>query len=186
MKASGFEIGLHPSFHAHNHPDYLLAERDRVAALTEEQPASVRQHYLRWTLPTTARLQAQAGFYIDSTLGFAEHEGFRHGTCHPFQLYDPYADTPLDLWEMPLALMESTLFNRRGLDPEDARTATEALLDACRRFGGVAVGLWHNTLWDELDYPGWGQHFLDTLDYAIGREALIASLRDTFEAFVEA
>lgn len=172
----GFEVGLHPSYHAHDHAGRLAEERARVERLAGAPPASVRQHYLRWTAPATPRLHARAGFAIDSTLGFAEHEGFRHATCHPFRLYDLAADRPLDLWEMPLALMEAALFNRRGLDAGAARAATAALAATVRRFGGALVGLWHNTLWDELDHPGWGEHFTDTLDLAAEQDALIDGL----------
>lgn len=183
LRAAGFEVGLHPSYAAHTDADYLAEERDRLARLTGEPPTSVRQHYLRYALPETPRLHEALGFRIDSTLGFAEQEGFRHATCLPFQLYDLARNAPLDLWEMPLAVMESALFNRRGLDAAGARAATEAVLHACRRFGGAAVLLWHNTLWDELDYPGWGRHFLDTLDTARAGGAHISALRPALDAW---
>jgi hypothetical protein len=172
-----FEIGLHPSYHAHTHARYLKAERDRLVRLLDTRPTSVRQHYLRYTMPRTARLQADSGFRIDTSLGFADHEGFRHGTCLPFRVYDVEANAPLGLWEMPLAVMESALFNRRHLSPEEAQIATRRVMAACQRFGGAAVMLWHNVLWDERDYPAWGDHFLDTLDAAVASGASVCSLR---------
>lgn len=182
LRAEGFEIGLHPSYPAHTNRAFLEEERDRLARVAGGPLTSVRQHYLRYEGPLTSRLHAELGFRIDSTLGFAEHEGFRHGTCLPFRIYDVDADAPLDVWEMPLAVMESALFNRRGLQGDAARAATAAVLQACRRFGGVCVALWHNTLWDEMDYPGWGRHFLETLDAAQAEGALVASLRDALDA----
>lgn len=183
LQAADFEIGLHPSYRAHTDAAMLAAERERLVRATGRDPLSVRQHYLRYEAPTTPRLQADLGFRIDSTLGFAGHEGFRHATCLPFQVFDADANAALDLWEMPLAVMESTLFNRRGLDAEGARAATDAVMRACRRFGGACVALWHNTLWDELDYPGWGRHFVETLDAACDDGALVASLRDALDAW---
>ncbi len=184
LEAAGFEVGLHPSYHAHTHPFYLEEERARLAAVTARAPVSVRQHFLRYEAPATPRLQHAAGFRIDSTLGFAEHEGFRHATCLPFQLFDSIANRPLDVWEMPLALMESALFNRRALTPEAARQATETVLATCRRFGGAAVMLWHNVLWDELDHPGWGAHFVETLEAAVAAGAHLASLRAALSAWL--
>ena len=183
LLTDGFEVGLHPSFHAHTHAGYLRHEHGLLERLAGQPPVSVRQHYLRWDAHLTPRLHVATDFQIDSTLGFAEHEGFRHGTCLPFQLYDADTDAPLDLWEMPLALMESALFNRRGLQGAAARAATQALIDTCQRYGGVLVGLWHNTLWDELDYPGWGQHFLDTLEAARTGQAAILSLHDALRTW---
>jgi hypothetical protein len=177
LAADGFEVGLHPGFHSYRHPACLARERARLSQVLPTPPCSIRQHYLRYDLPVTPRMQQQSGFEIDSTLGFAEHEGFRHATCQPFQVFDPVANAPLELWEMPLCLMEAALFNRRQLSAEQAHTATTDLLRTVQRFGGAAVMLWHNTLWDELDHPGWGQHFLDTLDDAVQAEGHIASLQ---------
>ena len=183
LRTAGFDIGLHPSFHAHTHPGYLRAEREALRVAAGVRLSSVRTHYLRYEAPTTPRLLDEADFAIDSTLGFAEHEGFRRGTCHPFQLYDLDADRPLELWECPLILMESAVFNRRHLTGDAARAATTALLDQCRRFGGLAVALWHTTLWDELDFPGWGHHFLNTMDDARAMGGRLLSLRDAMAAF---
>lgn len=177
LREDGFEVGLHPSYHAHTHAFYLADEAARLAELTGARPVSVRQHYLRYAPPTTPRLHARHGFRIDTSLGFAGQEGFRHATCHPFRLYDVHANAPLDVWEMPLAVMESALFNRRGLDPDGAVAQTKAVMETVRRFRGVAVLLWHNILWDELDHPGWGRHFEATLDLAAAGGARIASLQ---------
>ena len=181
LEEAGFEIGLHPSYHAHTHAGYLHDERARLEALTARPVVSVRQHYLRYEAPTTPRLHEAADFRIDATLGFAEHEGFRHGTCLPFQLFDIGRNAPLDVWEMPLALMDAALFNCRGLSLDEAQRVTGDLLRVCKRFGGVGVMLWHNVLWDEQDHAGWGRHFLQTLDAARAGGALITSLRDALD-----
>ena len=178
LEEDGFEIGLHPSYYAHTHLEYLHEEHSRLAAAVTQTPVSVRQHYLRYEAPATPRLQQAAGFRIDSSLGFSETEGFRHATCLPFQRFDVSANAPTDLWEMPLSMMESAVFNRRGLALAEALRATADILQTCRRFGGVAVMLWHNVLWDELDHPDWGFHFTETLDAAASEGACIASLRD--------
>lgn len=180
ISQENFEIGLHPAYRAIDEPDRFGLEKKRLAKALERvgtpPPVSVRQHYLRFDPVTTPRLQAVHGFRIDSTLGFAEHEGFRRGTCLPFQLYDLEEDRPLDVWEMPLAAMDSTLFGHRGLDSEEAIRATSGLMEACRRYGGAFVGLWHPVLGDEIDFPGWEGHFLAALDEAKREGACIMGL----------
>jgi hypothetical protein len=183
LEARSFEIGLHPSYHSHDHAGYLHQERDRLAAVCSRPPVSVRQHFLRYDVHLTPRLHRDAGFVIDSSLAFAEHEGFRRSTCHPFQIYDLGANEPLDFWEMPLCLMDGTLFNYRGLGGAMARSVTDDLIETCKRFGGVCVALWHNTLWDELDFPGWGVHFLESLDLARREKALIDTLGGALTAY---
>ena len=175
-----FEIGLHPTYRSIDEPDRFGLEKKRLEQALERvgtpPPISVRQHYLRFDPATTPRLQAAHGFRIDSTLGFAEHEGFRRGTCLPFQLYDLEEDHPLDVWEMPLTAMDSTLFGHRGLDLEEAIRATSSLMETCRRYGGAFVGLWHPVLGDEIDFPGWERHFLAALDEAKREGACIMAL----------
>lgn len=176
LREKGFEVALHPSYRSIEEPERLRVERDRLAAAASTDLASVRQHYLRYDPGATPRLHADLGFEIDSTLGFADRPGFRRGTCLPHRLYDLEHDRTLDVWEMPLATMESALFNRQGLSVEEAVTQTESMMATCRRFGGACVVLWHNTLWDEIDCPGWGEHFIRTLDGALRADGLIASL----------
>lgn len=144
VRAAGGEVGLHPSYAAYDHPGRLGAERDRLAAVLGGAPRGVRTHYLRWIEPTTPRLLDRAGFVLDSTLGFSHREGFRRATAVPFRLYDLDANRPLDVWEVPLTVMDTTLFTHRGLRPDEADTAVAAVFSAAKRVGGCVVLLWHN------------------------------------------
>ena len=173
-----FEIGLHPSYFGHDHADHLREERDRLAALTTVRPTTVRQHFLRFDPNVTPRLQHDAGFDLDSTLGFSHHEGFRRGTCFPFQVFDTDANRPLGLWELPLVVMDTTLFAHRGLSAEAATAVIDATYATCRRVGGCCVLLWHNTSYDEVDFPGSAAVFEYALDTAIAGGAALPSLRD--------
>jgi hypothetical protein len=175
--AAGFEIGLHPSYHAHTHGRYMAEEVDRIESELGVRPSSVRQHYLRYDARITPSLHSQLNFEIDSTLGFDEREGFRRGTSMPFRLFDLHSNEVYELWEMPLIAMDGALFNKRGLGLEEALRVTRDLMDRCRGAGGCAVLLWHNVLWDELDAPGWGRHFIETLNYAAENGAMIADLK---------
>lgn len=176
LREREFEVALHPSYRAIDDRERLRRERDLLAGAASTNLTSVRQHYLRYDPLATPRLHAGLGFAIDSTLGFADRVGFRRGTCLPYRLYDLENDRSLHIWEMPLAIMESALFIRQELTTDEARARTESLMATCRRYGGICVALWHNTLWDEVDFPGWGEHFTCTLDHAVQNGALIASL----------
>ncbi|MFN3597222.1 MAG: DUF7033 domain-containing protein [Rubricoccaceae bacterium] len=148
LAAEGFGIGLHPSYRAPLEPARLAAERDRLARALGRAPALARAHFLRWQDPVTPEALVAAGFAADATLGFAEHEGFRCGTAHPFRAYDFAADAPRALTAWPLAVMDTTLFGYRALGDAAAARALGAVLDAARRAGGCAVVLWHNDAGD--------------------------------------
>lgn len=183
LNAKDFEIALHPSYRSLDDPEMMRHERDRLQAAARTPLRAVRQHYLRYDPESTPRLHAEAGFTIDSTIGFADRPGFRRGTCLPHRLFDLQNDRPLDVWEMPLTIMESALFNRQDMTVDEAVESTRLLTATCRRFGGACVVLWHNTLWDELDCPGWGEHFTRTLQGASRDDALIASLHSALRAW---
>ncbi len=162
----GFGIGLHPSYFAWDRLDWMHEEHERLQKASGQPIDSVRMHYLRWSHPDTPRLLAREGFRVDSTVGFSASAGFRAGTCMPFALFDTNAMQELELWEVPLIAMESAIFNRLGASGAVAVDLTRSLMQTCEELGGVFTGLWHNTLWDEAEYPGWGHHFTWTLDRA--------------------
>ena len=183
LRANGFEIGHHPSYHAFLHPERLIREKEKLETVCGFKILAHRAHYLRVSMPQSAHHVAESGFKVDSSLGFATQGGFRHATCLPFPLYDPVRQVELDVWEMPLTVMESSLFNRMNLTSAQASSYTDALMATVARFGGVFVGLWHNTLWDERDYPGWGKHFIDTIDAAKDGGATMDTLSKTLESW---
>ncbi len=178
LEADGFEIGLHPSYAAYDNPQRLREELDRLHKAGRERPESARMHFLRWIDPTTPRMLDQAEFRIDSSLGFSEHEGFRRATCHPFRIFDLAANRPLNVWEMPLAVMDTTLFSHRGLSAEGAIGSIQSVFDAAKRVGGCAVMLWHNTPVDEANFPGRPNVFESAMDLALADGAFVGSLRD--------
>lgn len=152
LAADGFEVGLHPSYAAHDHPVRLVRERDRLAAVIGERPSAVRSHFLRWTDPLTPRLYERVGFRLDSTLGFADRPGFRRGTAHPFRVWDGPADRPSGLWEAPLAVMDTAVFRRGHGGLEEPEGDIRRVLAGARRAGGCAVLLWHNAVGPETDW----------------------------------
>lgn len=183
LRGSGHEVGLHPSYAAFDHPCRLAAERDRLARVTGEAPGSVRTHFLRWAEPTTPRLLAAAGFDLDSTLGFSRREGFRRAVATPFRLYDAQADRPLGLRELPLAVMDTTLFEHAALGPETAEARAWAVCDAARRANGCAVLLWHNGPTDPREAATRFAVLARLLDRARADGALVAGLREAVSAW---
>jgi hypothetical protein len=176
LTADGFEVGLHPGYATHDHAARLAGERDRLAHVLGAPPQSVRSHFLRWHAPTTPRLYRAAGFARDSTLGWSEAPGFRRGTAHPFRLWDSGVGQATDLWEWPLAVMDTALFTHLGLSDEAAAERISAVFAEARRGGGCAVVLWHPAM-DES--PAWTRSHavLDTaLAQARADGAVVGSL----------
>lgn len=186
IQEQGHDLGVHPSFNAYNDGRMMEREVARIAEAGASRPRSVRQHYLRFEYPVTWRLHEQCGLSVDSTLGFAEREGFRNGFCHPFRPFDIERNRPFDIWELPLTAMDGTLASYRSMEPEAAQQRLRQLLDVVRAERGVAVLLFHNTVFDAHDFPGWGEVFEETLEYtAECGDLLCASMQDVVRVWVD-
>ncbi|MDG5799342.1 polysaccharide deacetylase family protein [Marinilabiliaceae bacterium ANBcel2] len=154
LNIEGFETSLHGSFDSVNNAQLLNSEKEKFKRYTGVTPVGIRQHYLRFNYPGTFKIQKEAGFKYDTTLGFAEHEGFRNGYCYPFKPYDLNNDREIDIVEIPLVVMDVTVLNYRGLCYSKITDSTISLIDEVEKFGGLFSLLWHNCRLDEYLYPG--------------------------------
>lgn len=153
IAARGHEIGLHPGYLCFRDPALIREQADRLRegmrAAGVTQPAiGARMHYLRWDGAVTPLGLSQAGLSYDSTLGFADHPGFRCGTCHTFRYFDPVTGTETGLYIRPLIAMECTVLAKRYMNLGATPAAFDVfrqLKNRCRSVGGEFALLWHNS-----------------------------------------
>lgn len=162
LRSQGFEIGLHASYGSLEDPERLHAEKARLDAVIGRNDYGGRCHYLRFRVPDTWRHWERAGLAYDSTMGYADHEGFRCGTCHAFRPFDLEQDRTLALWEWPLIVMDTTLFQYRQLTPQQAEARVMGLAARCRDVEGTFTLLWHNSRL-EGEWAEWGNTYLRLL-----------------------
>ena len=155
LQEQGFEIGFHPGYYTFQNYDRFIEEKERLDKVLGYTDYGGRQHYLRFDVNTTWKYWEQARLKYDSTVGYAEHEGFRCGTCHPFKPYDIDEDRELDVIEIPLIVMEGTLHSYRNLTIEEGINCVLELMNKCEEVEGVFTLLWHNT----SIYRGWEDWF---------------------------
>lgn len=147
LAARGHEIGLHGSIGTSEAAARLAAERRRLPG----PPArGHRFHYLKWEPRRTPAVLDALGFDYDTTLGFAEHFGFRHSYCHPFRPFNFATHGVHDFVEIPLLLMDATLHHPHYLQltAQQVLPALRPVLAEVGKFGGVAGILWHNNHFD--------------------------------------
>ncbi len=143
-------FGLHASYDSYLDAKTIYDEAVKVGvAFKMRFTPLIRQHYLRFDIPRTWEAQAQAGFVLDATAGFADRCGFRHGWTGIFTPYNPLTGREMPIQAVPLNAMDMTLSNYEKLMPADALERLKALhKEAGSRHGGLFVVLWHNTLND--------------------------------------
>lgn len=162
----GFEVGCHCSFNSYKNFEMLKEEKDKLDNIVKIKTCGCRQHFLRFKAPYTWRIQEKAGLLYDTTLSFADAEGFRCGTCFPFKPYDLLENRILDVWEIPLILMEGSLQNSnyRAYKPEKGLEETKKLIDTVRKHKGVFTMLYHNSSFEPM-WEGWKETYECTMKY---------------------
>lgn len=143
LTENGWEVGLHGSFDSYDSPDLLLEEKNRLEAISGLPVLSTRQHWLRLSLKNTWRIQAAAGVKADTTLGYNDCVGFRAGTASPFHPYDFDGEKKYQLVEVPMVLMDGTLFDHCRMDDDEALERSLEILGEVKKFNGCVAINWH-------------------------------------------
>jgi len=180
---AGAEIQLHGSIGTATDADQLGREAAVGVLPYHSEQAAVpgsRFHYLGWEPRTTPAVLDELAFAYDTTLGFAEHFGFRNSYCRPFHLFDFRAGRAHGFLEIPLNVMDATLYhpNYLRLAPEEILPALQPMLGEIERFGGVCTVLWHNENFDPANHQNGPQQFHAIMEYLRSRRATFVNGRD--------
>lgn len=141
----GFEVGLHGGYFAYDSPEEMKREKLRLERTLGKAIVGYRNHYLRFKVPDTWEHLSKAGFKYDSTFGYWDRPGFRNGMCHPFRPYNMLTESYIDILEIPLCIMDMTLYGQNP-DIVDMWEAAEGMMKTAERCGGVLTILWHNNM----------------------------------------
>lgn len=188
IENKGCEVGLHASYNSYDNPERIALEKERLDGVVRDRRYGCRQHILRWKSPDTWRHQEQAGILYDTSLAFADHVGFRAGVCFPFKPFDVIESRELDIWELPLTVMEGTLqsVNYQNLPPEESYQEIIKHIEIVKRFNGVFVMLWHNSSFDPLgDWEGWREVYEQVMKYIGEQDAFVSNGREIVKEWEE-
>ena len=179
LAASDAEVGLHGSYRAAIDASLLADEKRRLESLGATVRGQ-RFHYLRVDPHRNLAAVADSGFAYDASLGFPDAVGFRAGIARPFRPWDFEHECPLDLVELPLAVMDVTLAERRylGLSPRAAWGRITALLDRAAEHGAAFAVLWHPDRFDPPTSGGWDGFFYRLIDAVGERGGTCMSAQD--------
>jgi hypothetical protein len=153
----GHLIGLHPSYDCYLNPELIKRELNKLKNSLnsfdiKQKDITSRMHYLRWKTPDTLVNLNNLGIKRDTSLGYAEHVGFRCGTCHSYQGYDLVNHKKLDIIIDPLIIMDGTLFDKKymNLKYNSAFNFATELKKKCKKMNGQFNILWHNSYFQDL------------------------------------
>jgi|GEM_PF-503289 hypothetical protein len=185
LKAQEFEVGLHGTMRSVTDRENLVKQKDELSVILGESPVGIRQHYLRFFNPETFKIQQSAGLKYDSSLGFAEQDGYRNSYCYPFHPYDFENDRMMLIWEIPLVMMEVSVlqYRREGFEP--LRKSVFHYIREARKFGGLFSLLWHNCRLSEYEYEGVTGFYESLLEEIIEENPKVLSGKQLIEGMEE-
>ena len=145
----------------------------------------LRFHYLRWDPRHTLHNLEKTTATYDSTLGFAEHYGFRNSYCHPYYPFNFVSGKPSCLLEIPLNVMDATLHhpNYLQLGALEMLPALTPLFAEIEKFGGVATVLWHNENFDPANLTTGPRQFHELMQYLSQRGAAFLTGQEIYRQY---
>jgi hypothetical protein len=159
------KVGIHPSFQSNFEEGKIEKEMKRLENIIRMPVRCSRQHFLMLSFPGTYQRLENAGIKEDFSMGYADHTGFRSGTCSPFFFFDLSKNQKTPLRIYPFSVMDATLKYYMNLSPEESISHIETLLKRVKQVGGTFISLWHNeTLSEYLQWKGWKKVYLRMLE----------------------
>jgi peptidoglycan/xylan/chitin deacetylase (PgdA/CDA1 family) len=173
IAGSGWEIGLHGGYYSCHDLDAIKREKSRLERVLEKEVIGYRNHYLRFHVPDTWDILEKCNFKYDTTYGYTNMVGFRNGMCHPFRPYHQQRRQWMDIYELPLNVMESAMFD--FAKPHEAWEIIKRLLEKVELNKGVITILWHNNVFSCPYREHWGAIYEKILQYGRERNAWMTS-----------
>ena len=173
LAKQGWEVGLHGSFNSFDNKEKLLQEKNELEESLGERVYGTRQHNLNLKIPETWEHHEEIGLEYDSTLGFNNYIGFRYGTSFPFNPINPLTMKQLSILEIPMIIEDIAVF--RYKDPWDE---CRKIIDKIEMLGGILTLLWHHSVFNEREFPGWGQLYEKIIKYVQKRDACVMTANE--------
>ncbi len=169
LRHEGWEVGLHGDFGTHDSAEKMAVALSKFETGLGFRPEGVREHYLQFDFQKSWGVLEGAGFRYDTSVGNRDKVGFRAGLCSPF--HPPSASwEPMKVLELPLVLMDTTLWGYLKLDEQEGLRKAEEVLSTVSSLGGLFTLLWHQ---ESVRMKG-GRQFFPLLDRILKAGCYIA------------
>jgi len=150
-----------------------------------DQPLANRYHFLKFTLPQAYNDIEEAGLKIDTSLGFAEHYGYRNSYGLPFQPYNMKEERPYNFLEVPLHMMDGSFIYYMGLEQEQVYDEAAQWIDEVKDHTLITV-LWHNNELTEYSFAEMSKCYDKLLQKISNKSIQSVSQNDLIEQYLKA
>ena len=145
FKKRGHFVGFHPGYFTYNNLEEFCKEKLLLESIINKVVVESRQHFLMMSIPMTLSMIDKQGIKIDSSLGYADMEGFRCGTGDEFPIFDFVQRKQLGLIERPLVVMDGTLINYNHYSIEQIYVTMRYYVSIGKKYTMPITILFHNS-----------------------------------------
>lgn len=158
--AATYKVGIHPSWASGDHSQLIKKEKAWLERTAEQSIKSSRQHYIRFTLPTTYRQLLNAEILDDYSMGYGSINGFRASVATSFLWYDLKNDVKSPLRVHPFCFMDANAHYEEKKTPTEAFKEILQYHDTLKTIGGTMIMIWHNSfLGIDPEFEGWRETY---------------------------
>lgn len=176
----GCEVGLHGGYYSYDNVNRITAEKQRLENILGKKIIGYRSHFLRFKIPDTWILLSKVGFKYDSTLGYVDKVGFRNGMCHPFLPFNLNENKIINIIEIPLVIMDGTLFKKMRLNEKECWDVCKNLIDTVEKLNGVITFVWHNNSFDDIFFKNRRKLYIKILSYCTQKNAWMTNGEEVY------
>lgn len=147
---SGWDIGMHYNYDTLLNHDRFRAQIDQLKGIVPNPIKAGRAHYLRFDSRHSLKFLESFGIRCDESAGYADNIGYRCGVGGCIQGYDVESNRSLDIYEVPLIVMDATLVSQY---PDDAIAAFRRIVRHLSRIGGAVSIVFHPGQFHNPEFP---------------------------------
>lgn len=164
IKKRGHIIGFHAGHGTADNPERYAEELKLLRQNTGLDITFSRQHFLKFDMPHTFNILETNGITHDFSLGYSDSEGFRCGTGNSYRVFDFLARKTLNVREVPLIIMDSTLKHTKNLTTAQAE---KVIWDFIPNHHTSISLLFHNSSFDNYTWKGWKKLYDNIINHSL-------------------
>ncbi len=136
----GWDVGMHYNYNTFLDDRRFDAQKAQLDEIVGASVTVGRAHYLRFDPAKSLPFLSRHGITVDESSGYADRIGYRNGIAGCFRAFDPAARKTLDIWEVPITIMDAVLVDQYG---DRCIDRFSRLLRHLSRVGGALSVVFH-------------------------------------------
>lgn len=145
LASRGAETALHYGYFSLLNENNIRGEKFELEKKYRISVKKGRAHFLQFDVRSSYSILEKSGIKVDYTMGYSAHAGFRCGTGRAFRPWDFNNRRAHDITEIPLIVMDTTLFNHKRMKRLKMKQEFEYFTELSHKLKTDITILMHNS-----------------------------------------